>query len=91
MFHKFFELAGRTLKPVIYKSDPNAASQHMWADALFIKTLSLLNSLADEKLLKLATIAFIYGSADVAFYCLNICDQRHARLLTRYQYICIDI
>ncbi len=77
MFHKFFDLAGRTLKPVVYKSDSNAASQHMWSDALFIKTLSLLNSLADDKLLKLATIAYIYDSADVAFYCLNLYDQRH--------------
>lgn len=77
MFHKFLGMAGRTLKPVVFKNNPNAVSQHMWSDALFIKTTPVIDGLTDDKLLKLAIIAFIYGSSDVTFYCLNIYDQRH--------------
>jgi FkbM family methyltransferase len=81
MFHKFLGLAGRTLKPIVRNNNVNTASQHMWSDAMFMKHISILPDLADEKLLKLAIMAHIYRSADVSYYCLNIYDSRHRTAL----------
>ena len=77
MFHKFLGLAGRTLKPIMLNNNRNAATQHMWSDAMFIRQIPYLQDLGDDKLLKLAIMAYIYRSVDVCYYCLNIYDGRH--------------
>lgn len=71
MFHKFLGLAGRTLKPIILGGDANTASQHMWADAIFIRDLNQFDSLTSEQLLITGALAFIYGSPDLTHFCLE--------------------
>ena len=76
MFHKFLDLAGRTLKPVIVNNEPYYAGQHMWSDAVFIRHPNRLEELAPEKLLKLGVLAFLYASVDLAHYCFEQYDKR---------------
>ncbi len=75
MFHKFLEMAGRSIKPIVIDSDPNFASQHMWADAIFIREISRLSNFAAAKLLKMGILAYMYGSPDVAFLCFKKYDE----------------
>ncbi len=75
MFHKFLGMAGRSIKPIVIDSDPNFASQHMWADAIFIREISRLSNLAAAKLLKMGILAYMYGSPDVAFLCFKKYDE----------------
>jgi FkbM family methyltransferase len=74
MFHKFTGMAGRTLKPVTIGNDLSHATQHMWADAVFIKDILTLEELPVRKLLKLGILSYLYGSPDVAFRCFEVCD-----------------
>jgi len=76
MFHKFLNLSGRTIKPVLMKNNENFASQHMWSDAVFIHDITKLDKLAPEKLLKLSILAFIYNSPDVCYHCLATYDTK---------------
>tara|TARA_R110001599_G_scaffold8056_2_gene38688 strand:+ start:2460 stop:3335 length:876 start_codon:yes stop_codon:yes gene_type:complete len=76
MFHKFLKLEGRTLKPIVLKNDINAATQHMWSDAVFIKDIAKIDALSSDNILKLSLLAFLYGSADLTFYCFQIYDDR---------------
>lgn len=78
MFHKFLGMAGRALRPIMLGNDPNAASQHLWSDAVFIREIFKIPDLPSDKLLKLGFLAFLYGSPDVAFHCFKIHDDRHA-------------
>lgn len=75
MFHKFLGLAGRTLKPIVIENNVNYASQHMWADAVFIRDIRKLSGLAPDRLLKMALLSFMYGSPDVACFCLIKYDE----------------
>ena len=81
MFNRFIGLSGRTLKPLIANEDPNAASQHMWTDAIFIKRVEEIQSVSDEKLIKLALLAAVYNSLDLTFFCLSIYDKRNSSTL----------
>lgn len=75
-FHKFFGLAGRTLKPVVMNSNPNFPTQHMWADAMFVRDLMQLYAISPDQILKLAVLASMYGSPDVSVYCIKEYDDR---------------
>ena len=70
MFHKLLGMAGRALKPTLMNNDSNFAVQHMWSDAMFVRDVLKLDRLAPQKLLKLAALAFLYGSPDLTFDCL---------------------
>lgn len=76
MFHKFINLASRSLKPIIMNNNPNIGSQHMWADAFYIKDISTLKEFDSDRLIKLAILAFIYGSIDLTFYCFTAHDEK---------------
>ena len=76
MFNKFLGFAGRTLKPLIAKEGPNAISQCMYSDAVFIHHIEKVQNLNDEKLLKLSLLSAIYNSIDLAYFCLLIYDKR---------------
>lgn len=82
-FHKFFALSGRSLKPIVVNNDLCFATQHMWADAMFIKDLTELSVFSSGQLLKLAVLTFIYGSPDVAIYCLTEYDKRQGTDIVR--------
>lgn len=75
-FHRFLGMCGRTLRPVLINNDPNAMTQHLWADALFLRDLSRIDQFAPEQLLKLAVFSNLYQSADVAVCCLLEYDRR---------------
>ena len=81
MFQKFLTIAGRTLKPLKPKNSI-AASHHMWADAVYIRHVEKIRNLSDEKLLKLSLLSTIYGSVDLAYYCLLAYDKRNSSSLT---------
>ena len=70
MFHKFIGLAGRTLKPITLGGNPNTATQHMWADAIFIRDLNQFDNFTSEQLLITGALAFFYNSPDLTHLCL---------------------
>lgn len=78
LLHKFLSISGRTLKPIVMNDDENFATQHMWSDAMFIKYLLAPDLLSSEQLLKLAILAYIYQSPDVAVMCFTEYDKREA-------------
>jgi len=77
MFNKFLGLAGRALKPIIYK-DPNSPSQHIWTDAVFVYHVQKIINLNDIKLLKLSLLSLVYGSVDLAHFCLAKYDEKNS-------------
>jgi len=81
MFHKFLGLAGRTLAPLVLNDKLNFATQHLWADAMFILDVAGFDDLDDSALLKLGVIAYLYYSPDVSYCCFKIFDSRNGTLL----------
>jgi FkbM family methyltransferase len=75
--HKFFEMQGHVLKPLLVNGDSHAPlSQVFWADVIFIKDITRLDRLRQEQLLKLAIILHdVYGSFDVAHLVLEAFDR----------------
>ena len=81
MFNKFLGIAGRSLRPIVFNSDKNFASQHIWSDAIFIKHVQKISKLSDKKLLKLSLLAAVYESLDLTHYCLSRFDERNSSSL----------
>ena len=78
MFHKFLELAGRSLSPIVVeKNNPNKATQHIWSDAIFIRDIFKIPELMPDKLLKLGMLAFLYHSPDLTYYCFHHYDTKN--------------
>ncbi len=77
MFHKFIDLGGRTLKPVVVDNDPNSYTQLIWSDALFMRNVQDIENLESKQLLKLGVMMFLYNSPDVALKCFGLYDKRH--------------
>lgn len=75
-FHKFLGFAGRVLKPFDISRHGQPMTNHMWADAFFVRSLNSIPALPSEKLLKLAFLAFFYGSPDLAQLCLVRHDEQ---------------
>jgi len=76
MFHKFIGMEGRTLRPVVFPGGPGDSSWHLWSDAMFVRDLSRWGDLDARSLAKLALLALVYGSPDVTYRCLKLCDER---------------
>lgn len=83
MFNKFLGMAGRSLRPIVFNSDKNFASQHIWSDAIFIKHVQKISKLSDKKLLKLSLLAAVYKSLDLTYYCLSRYDERNSSSLAK--------
>jgi FkbM family methyltransferase len=83
MFHKFLRIGGRTLKPIVLNNDRNFATQHIWADAVFLRYPMNSDALSPTQLLKLAIVAFLYGSLDVTINCLMEYDRRRNTRITQ--------
>ena len=83
LFHKFLSLQGRTLKPTVLNNDLNYSSQHMWSDAMYISDIESILDLDNHQILKLSIFAFLYGSLDLAHYCLIKYDEKNKTDLTR--------
>ena len=83
MFNKFLGVAGRSLKSAVINNNPNFPSQHMWSDAVFVKNIKIIPQLDDQKLLKLCLLSVVYGSLDLANYCLLEYDKRNSSALAK--------
>ena len=70
-------------KPTIFNNDPNVPSQLMWSDAIFIKQIEKIQTLSNEKLLKLSLLAAVYNSLDLTFFCLSIYDKNNSTSLAK--------
>lgn len=77
MFNKFLGLAGRALKPIVYKN-PFAASQHIWTDAIFVYHVQKIQNLSNEKILKLSLLSLLYGTVDLTHFCLKTYDEKNS-------------
>ena len=76
-FHRLLNLEGRTLRDSGFFDSENTRSQHLWADAVYIRPAIGWETLASGRLLKLAVILHqLYGSADFCACLLAIYDRR---------------
>ena len=55
----------------------------MWSDAIFIKQIEKIQTLSNEKLLKLSLLAAVYNSLDLTFFCLSIYDKNSSSSLAK--------
>ena len=78
MFHKFLGFGGRTLAPLLLNDKPDFVTQHLWADAVFIRDVCKLVNLSDAQLLKFGILSLLYGSPDVSYYCFVEYDLRNS-------------
>lgn len=85
-FHRFLKFAGCVLKPFDISRYGQPMTNHIWADAFFVRALGSMPVLPPEKLLKLAFLAFYYGSPDLAQLCLCEYDGR-TRSATANSYV----
>jgi FkbM family methyltransferase len=76
MFHKFIEVGGRALKPIVIDNNPNLPSQHIWSDAMYIRHVQAIQDLSVQQLLKLSVLAAVYGSPDLSYFCLAHYDKK---------------
>lgn len=76
MLHKFLGMAGRALRPLVVANDPNHASWHLWSDAMFVRSLWDWSEMEPEALVRLGLLAYLYGSPDITYQCMMICDHR---------------
>ncbi|MDB5811301.1 MAG: hypothetical protein JWN94_3423 [Betaproteobacteria bacterium] len=74
MFHKFLGMAGRVMKPLTMHESKNYPARYLWSDAFFARDLLALEKLANDQLLKLATLLDIYESRDAALHVLRRYD-----------------
>lgn len=80
-FQKILGVGGRTLKPTILNNDPNACSQMLWADVLFLRDLFTEKTIWNEQRLKLAVLAALYDCFDVTYFCCSEVDAREGENL----------
>ena len=76
MFHKFLGVAGRAMRPLLMGNDPNAASWHLWADAMYVRSFEDWSEMELSALVRLGLLAWLYGSPDITCQCLMIVDNR---------------
>lgn len=79
VLHRFHPLTSRTLKPMIINNDVFAGlSQLFWADAIFVRDFTRLDTLDDRRLLTMALVLHdIYKSYDLVLRLLLEFDKRH--------------
>ena len=86
MLHKFIDIAGRPLRPLMGPNPYLAMSQVLWADAIFVRDYINLSLFSDEQLLKASVILNdVYMSYDIVVRLLTEYDKRRATdLKTKY-------
>jgi FkbM family methyltransferase len=81
-FHAFVDQGARTLKPLRLGAPDRGIKQMLWADAVYIRPLLAFDTLADDKLLKLAILLHdLFASVDFAYACLRTVDTRRGSRL----------
>ena len=77
MFHKFLGLSGRPFAPVVVREDERHPSQHMWADAVYINDVRKVSDKSPLQWLKCGVFAYLYGSADLSYFCFREFDKEN--------------
>ena len=84
LMHKFVDIIGRTLRPMVAGNPYGTISQVLWADAIFVRDYSQDGLYTDEQLLKAAAILYdTYNSYDLSYYLLRKYDQRRGTAFAR--------
>jgi FkbM family methyltransferase len=77
LLHKFVDIIGRSLRPMVAGNPYGTISQVLWADAIFVRDYSNDSLYSDAQLLKAAVILYdTYDSYDLSYYLLRKYDQR---------------
>jgi FkbM family methyltransferase len=86
VLHKFIDVGGRPFRPFNPPNPFYPISQLLFADAIFIRDFTRLETYGDDGLLKAATVLdLVYGSYDIAALLLNEYDRRmQTNLYRRY-------
>ena len=86
VLHKFIDVGGRPFRPFNPPNPFYPISQLLFADAIFIRDFTRLETYSDDGLLKAATVLdLVYGSYDIAALLLNEYDRRmQTNLYRRY-------
>ena len=87
VLHKLIDCAGRPFRPFRRPNPYLPISQLLWADAVFVRDFSRLETYSDDGLLKAAAVLdVVYGSVDLVALLLGEYDRRRATS-TRQCYI----
>jgi len=82
VLHKFVDVAGRCFRPFTQENPYLPMSQLLWADAVFVRDFTTLESYSKEDLLKASLLLHtVYHSFDLVALLLREYDQRHATAL----------
>lgn len=86
VLHKMIDCAGRPLRPFRPPNPYLPMSQLLWADAIFVRDFTRLDSYSDDGLLKAAAVLdVVYGSYDLVALLLGEFDRRRAtKIKPRY-------
>ena len=78
VFHRFIDMNSRVVRPMLVRGDIYASlSQHLYADAIFVKDFTKADCLGSHQLMKAAVILHdCYGSSDIAMVFLAEHDRR---------------
>ena len=78
VLHRFFPAVSRVITPMLVGNDVYAGmSQLLWADAIFVRDFTRLDTLSDRQLLATAAILHdCYASFDLALHLLTEHDRR---------------
>jgi hypothetical protein len=77
VLHRLLNLEGRTLRESGFVDTESTRSQHLWADAVYLRPPSSWGSFPGDRLLKLAIILHqAYGSADFCARLLRVYDDK---------------
>jgi FkbM family methyltransferase len=86
VLHKLIDCAGRPFRPLLPPNPCLPMSQLLWADAIFVRDFSRLETYGDEALLKAAAVLdTVYASYDLAALLLAAYDRRRGTQ-TRQRY-----
>lgn len=76
-FFRFTGFGTRTFKPLVINKNPNAGSQFLWSDAVYVKDWLQLDALSDLQLMKYAALSHhLYRAFDLAYFVLAYLDGR---------------
>jgi FkbM family methyltransferase len=86
VLHKLVDCAGRPFRPFSLPNPYLPISQLLWADAIFVRDFTRLDTYSDDGLLKAAAVLDVaYGSVDLVGLLLAEYDRRRGtRLRQRY-------
>jgi len=86
VLHKMIDCAGRPFRPFQPPNPFLPMSQLLWADAIFVRDFTRLDTYGDDALLKAAAVLdVVYGSYDLVTLLLGEFDRRRCtQIRTRY-------